>query len=216
MQNSGKYSEKSCILDNTNRVGGHVCTWRHEVDGHRARTKVYNKVVSQWFSQGAWEKAIQWMPADFGFRRCPIFVCQTLEVQNDEVVLSKLSCYKKDTPTILAASKRPSQLHLGAPDPKMLLPPTKHVEWACRKKKMHAIDVEKPSCELVEIPQIAAQRELSTPSTRNRERCSVALCNNRPSHFVINWKWMIGGQVNPIISIIINTNNNNNNNNVLT
>ena len=53
MQNSGKYSEKSCILDNTNRVGGHVCTWRHEVDGHRARTKVYNKVVSQWFSQGA-------------------------------------------------------------------------------------------------------------------------------------------------------------------
>ena len=157
------------------------------------------------------------MPADFGFRRCPIFVCQTLEVQNDEVVLSKLSCYKKDTPTILAASKRPSQLHLGAPDPKVLLPPTKHVEWACRKKKMYAIGVEKPSCELVEIPQIAAERELSTPPTRNRERCSVALCNNRPSHFVINWKWMIGGQVNPIISIIINNNNNNNNkNNVLT
>ena len=29
----------------------------------------------------------------------------------DEVVFSKLSCYNKDTPTILAASKRPCQLN---------------------------------------------------------------------------------------------------------
>ena len=42
----------------------------------------------------------------------------------------------------------------------------------------------------------------------------VALCNyNRPSHFVINLKWMVGGQVSPIISIIVDNNNNNNNNN---
>ena len=30
---------------------------------------------------------------------------------------------------------------------------------------------------------------------------------------MINLKWMVGGQVNPIISIIIDNNNNNNNNN---
>ena len=47
MQNSAKYSQKGCILDNTNSVGGHVCIRRHKVDRHRARTKVYNKVVSQ-------------------------------------------------------------------------------------------------------------------------------------------------------------------------
>lgn len=46
MQNSGKHSEKVCILDSTNSVGGHVGTWIHKVDGHATRTKVYKKVVS--------------------------------------------------------------------------------------------------------------------------------------------------------------------------
>ena len=42
-----------------------------------------------------------------------------------------------------------------------LLPPTEDVEWAWRKKK---------NCELVEILEIAAQRKLSTLSTRNRAK----------------------------------------------
>ena len=33
---------------------------------------------------------------------------------------------------------------------------------------------------------------------------------NKLSHFVINLKWMVGGQVSPIISLIIKNNNNNN------
>ena len=44
MQNSGKYSEKGCILESKNNVVG---TWIHKVDGHATRTKVYKKVVSQ-------------------------------------------------------------------------------------------------------------------------------------------------------------------------
>ena len=35
---------------------------------------------------------------------------------------------------------------------------------------MHAIGVEKLSCEPVEMPEKSAQREPSTPSTRNRAR----------------------------------------------
>lgn len=58
----------------------------------------------------------------------------------------------------------------GAPDPKTLLPPTEHVEWEWGKKKVHAIGVEKLSCEPVEMPEKSAQREPSTPSTRNRAR----------------------------------------------
>lgn len=58
----------------------------------------------------------------------------------------------------------------GAPDPKTLLLPTEHVEWEWWKKKVHAIGVEKLSCELVEMPEKSAQREPSTPSTRNRAR----------------------------------------------
>ena len=41
------------------------------------------KVLKQ---ERAWKKALQWMKAEFGFRRCPTFVYQILEVQNDEVV----------------------------------------------------------------------------------------------------------------------------------
>ena len=37
---------------------------------------------------------------------------------------------------------------------------------------------------------------------------AVALCNNYSSHFVINLKYMVGGQVNPVISVIIENNNN--------
>ena len=47
MQGSGRHSDKGTILDNTSSVGDHVCTWIHTDMGHTARTKIYNKVVSQ-------------------------------------------------------------------------------------------------------------------------------------------------------------------------
>ena len=58
------------------------------------------------------------------------------------------------------------------------------------------------------------------PMNRTLYSKIVAVCNkNKLSHFVINLKWMVGGQVNPIISIITDNNNDNsnndNNNNIL-
>ena len=61
------------------------------------------------------------------------------------------------------------------------------------------------------------------PMNRTLYSKIVAVCKkNKLSHFVINLKWMVGGQVNPIISIITDNNNNendnsnnNNNNNIL-
>ena len=47
MQGSGIHSDKGTILDNTSSVGDHVCTWIHTARGHTARTKIYNKAVSQ-------------------------------------------------------------------------------------------------------------------------------------------------------------------------
>ena len=47
MQGSGEYSDKGTILDNTRSVGDHVCTWLHTERGYTVRTKIYNKVVSQ-------------------------------------------------------------------------------------------------------------------------------------------------------------------------
>ena len=38
--------ETPTILDNTDSVGNHVCTWIDTYDGYTMRTKVYNKIVS--------------------------------------------------------------------------------------------------------------------------------------------------------------------------
>ena len=46
-QESGRHSDKATILDNTSSVGDHVCTWIHTARGYTARTKIYNKAVSQ-------------------------------------------------------------------------------------------------------------------------------------------------------------------------
>ena len=299
-QGSGSRSDKGTILDNTSSVGDHVCTWLHEARGHTVRTKIYNKVVSQfeagevnepfgghladyldcpnqhmrrtfehpavqargctrievsyfgsetlsaktgealvaaaleevqveneenglfvvqpparqWESlakhlnccflleertqetlwmgwsghtktgrlqgivakpstktleeKGAWERAIHWMMADFDYRNCPIFLVEILGLENNEVLFSGVRCFQKNAPTILAASRRPCQMHPGAPDPKTLLPSTEHVEWAWREEKMSAIGKQRPSCPLWEMPEIAANREMSTLSTRHR------------------------------------------------
>lgn len=81
-----------------------------------------------------WKGATEWMAAVFRFRRCPIFVTEILAVQGDEVVFSKLYCWKKDT--ILAPSPRPCQIHPDAPDPVEFLPPTDRIVSMWRKKKV--------------------------------------------------------------------------------
>ena len=51
-----------------------------------------------------------------------------------------------------------------------------------------------------------AEHSLMTGSwvvTTHSAVCSVALCNNRLSHFVINLKWMVGGQGTTTTTIII-------------
>ena len=118
--------------------------------------------------EGAWERAILCTMADFGFRKCPIFLVEILGVENNEVAFSEVYCFQKNAPTILAACRRPFQLHPGAPDHQMLLPATEHMEWIWRPGKAHAIGTEHPSCPLWEVPEIAANQRLSTLSTRNR------------------------------------------------
>ena len=113
-----------------------------------------------------WEWAMQWTVADFGLRNCPIFRTEILGMEGEEVLFSPLQAYTKDAPTILAAHNKPCELHLGAPDPGEVLPPTEHVGWVWRRQKTHPIGIERPSCELLEVPEIAAGRRLSTLSTR--------------------------------------------------
>ena len=80
-----------------------------------------------------WEKSVLWAAGDFGFRDCPIFRVDILAADEEGVEIGPLRCYTKDknARTILAASKKPTQLHPNGGDLSMLLPPTDKIvcEW---------------------------------------------------------------------------------------
>ena len=74
----------------------------------------------------------------------PIFHAEIVGEEGGEVLFSPLRCFTKVGPTILAASKRPCELHPGAPNPQDLLPPTRHVEWVWRTKKHTGLEMKSP------------------------------------------------------------------------
>ena len=121
---------------------------------------------------GRWEKAVEWAAGDFGFRACPIFRLDILAADEEGVVLGPLRCYTKDANarTILAASKRPTQLHPNGPEPSLFLPTTKTVSWAWRTEKCQTIGRDVSRYKLLEVPEIAKDREVFALSTRNREK----------------------------------------------
>lgn len=122
--------------------------------------------------EAKWEKAILWAAGDFGLRNCPIFRVDIQSADKVGVELGPLRCYMKDANarTILAASKKPTQLHPNGVDPSTLLPPTEIIEWVWRSKKCHAIGNDFSKYPLQEVQEIAEKREISALSTRNREK----------------------------------------------
>lgn len=95
---------------------------------------------------------------------------------------SKFRCYRKDAITILVLSRGSCQVFPeGVPDPAEFLPPTEHVEWKFRRAKTRAIGHQKSFGELLEVPEIAYERELSTRSTRLRARRLAEILNAEQS-----------------------------------
>ncbi|MEW8688984.1 MAG: hypothetical protein AB2556_24460, partial [Candidatus Thiodiazotropha sp.] len=99
---------------------------------------------------------------------CPIFRVDTLEADEEGMELAPLQCYSKDADagTVLAASKRPTQLHPKGPDPGTLLPPSAYVAWVWRSARRWA---ETSAFYLHEVPEIAEGFAISALSTWNRE-----------------------------------------------
>ena len=137
--------------------------------------------------EAKWEKAILWAAGDFGFRNCPIFRVDILSADKEGVELGPLRCYTKDgnARTILASSKKPTQLHPNGGDLSTLLPPTDKIVWEWRDKKCHAIGKASSKYKLQEIQEIAEQRKISALSTKNREK---ALAELRYASTVEEWK----------------------------
>ncbi len=118
----------------------------------------------------SWERAVQWAASSFGFRGCPIFRIDILSVDNAEIDIGTLQCYRK-TPTsktFLATATHPTGLHPKGADLETWLPPVEHVEWEWRTKKTHAIGKELPEHELFPCEEIARGRSISTLSIRQR------------------------------------------------
>ena len=143
----------------------HTTTGR--VSGVRIRPTKANADADE-----TWERAVEWAAADFGFRACPIFRVDILATDELGVELGPLRCYTKDAnaSTILAASKRPTQLHPNGPNPETLLPSSTTVSWVWRATKCQAIGRNTSTFHLQEVPEIAQGRTISTLSTRNREK----------------------------------------------
>ncbi|KAK3792681.1 hypothetical protein RRG08_032318 [Elysia crispata] len=141
----------------------HTTTGR--VSGVRVRPTKAN-------ADASWERAVEWAAADFGFRACPIFRVDILAADEEGVELGPLRCYTKDADasTILAASKRSTQLHPDGPNPETLLPSSAAVSWVWRTAKCHAVGKDVSAFHLHEVPEIAEGRTISTLSTRNREK----------------------------------------------
>ena len=95
-------------------------------------------------------------------RNCLIFRTEILGMEGEVVLFSPLQAYTKNAPTILAAYNKPCELHQGGPDLREVLPPIWNVEFVWRTRKPQLIGVAIPSCELVEVPEMAAARRLST------------------------------------------------------
>ena len=159
-ENIAHYLDRCMVLGDRPQ-GAIYVAWSGHSKTSRVQGMLVKPTAAKVEDDEAWARAMQWAMADFGFQNCPIF--QTIDgLEGSEVFFSPLRCYTKIGPTVLAASNKPCELHPGAPNPQDLLPPTRHVEWVWRTKITSRIGVEKPSCELVEVPQIAEGRNIST------------------------------------------------------
>ena len=136
-----------------------------------------------------WEKAVQWSISEFGFKNCPIFRIDILDIQvnnmisEDGITIGKLRCFTKNVPTTLARSKKPTEVHKDPPCLQQLLPPTDFIEWEWRTKKTkNSMGVEKVRREILEVP---TNREISTLSVNKRKARLLDLIE---SGKVANWK----------------------------
>ena len=182
-ENLAKHLDRCFVLADRPNSTIYVCWYAHTKTGRLSGVRISPTKFTV-DCDNRWNRAILWAMGDFGFRNCPIFHIEILSLEND-IQLTNLQCYTKDSKTILCTSRKPTQLHPNAEDPSKLLPPAPTVEWEWRKKKCHAIGVEQPTCTLQEVPSIAANRKVSLLSTRKRAERQMYLLEEQTAE---EWK----------------------------
>lgn len=170
-ENLAKSLDRCLVLadrpQNTIWVGWYANTQTRRICGVRIQPPAANMT-----EDAVWNKTVEWAAADFGFRACPIFRLDIVGVNEEGVEMAPLRAYTKgaNSNTVLAANRKPTQLHPNGADISAILPPSKTVSWVWRTKKCHALGRNKSVFDLQETPEIAREQEVYNLSTRNREK----------------------------------------------
>ena len=132
------------------------------------------------------EDYVKWFISDFGFKMVPIFRADILDIEAQKIIMSPLQCYikNKDSYTILAPCNRPITVFKNPPVISYYLPPTPFVSWQWREKKERSPNDRKPKQELVESPEIAANRKVSMLGVKQREEIQREL---QEAKFKVEW-----------------------------
>ena len=130
------------------------------------------------------EDYVKWEISDFGFRLCPIYRTDILKIKDQNIILSPLQCYIKnqDSYTILAPCNRPLTVYnrnnektKNLPDISFYLPPSYFVSWEWRYKKERPSNERKPKQELIEMPELTLNKNISMLSVKQRAQIEEEL-----------------------------------------
>ena len=120
------------------------------------------------------ENLILWAISDFGFCKVPIYRVDILEYTTDSVRMSPLKAYIKgsNAKTILTPCNKPGKftqdvLNIDIAD---YLPHTEAIKWEWRTHKLASANDRKPTGEIVEMPELAKNKNISILSIAEREK----------------------------------------------
>ena len=116
------------------------------------------------------EDYVKWCISDFGPKLVPIYRVDLLSIENEKIILSPIRCYVKgeDAFTILTPCRKPLNIIKDPPNIDFYLPPTHFVNFKWRIKKEKQPKHRKPTQELIEMPNLAKSKKISTISVKER------------------------------------------------
>ena len=117
---------------------------------------------------------IKWAVSDFGFRMVPNYVAEIIEYGEDTLKISPLRCFIKEenTATKLVPCNKPGDYNRDAlfTDIQKFLPETKSIKWEWRTNSLPPFDKRKPTCEIIEMPELTKDIHVSLLSTIERQK----------------------------------------------
>ena len=169
--------------------------------GHYANTKTRRIVGYNIDCKNAnlekWDSVVNWAIGDFCFKNSPIFVTNVISSDKNTIQLSQLRCFYKeeDSKTILSPSKQPVKIYYNKTNIEEYLPSTSICSFTWRENKCKQINLRKSKYRVIEDFSILKDKEISTLSTKNREKRMEELLYSKN---ILLWEERIKDYLNSI------------------